>query len=105
MIVPKGFDTYSEGLRAITEVFHALKSVLKKKGLSTAVGDEGGFAPKLDSAEAAIETILHTRDRRDAGYKAGKRARIFLALDVARRRNFLTRRPAGMFSRRARGRS
>ncbi len=79
MIVPKGFDTYSEGLRAIAEIFHALKSVLKKKGLSTAVGDEGGFAPKLDSAEAAIETILQAT--KDAGYKAGKQ--IFLALDVA----------------------
>src|SRR5579872_3392042 len=79
MIVPKGFDTYSEGLRAITEIFHALKSVLKKKGLSTAVGDEGGFAPKLESAEAAIEAILQAT--KDAGYKAGKE--IFLALDVA----------------------
>src|SRR6202012_209230 len=79
MIVPKGFDTYSEGLRAITEIFHALKSVLKKKGLSTAVGDEGGFAPKLDSAEAALEVILQAT--KDAGYKAGKQ--IFLALDVA----------------------
>ena len=79
MIIPKGFDTFSEGLRAITEIFHALKSVLKKKGLSTAVGDEGGFAPKLDSAEAAIETILQAT--KDAGYKAGKQ--IFLALDVA----------------------
>jgi enolase len=79
MIVPKGFDTFSEGLRAITEIFHALKAVLKKKGLSTAVGDEGGFAPKLDSAEAAIETILQAT--KDAGYKAGKQ--IFLALDVA----------------------
>jgi len=79
MIVPKGFDTYSEGLRAITETFHALKSVLKKKGLSTAVGDEGGFAPKLDSANAAIETILQAI--KDAGYKAGKQ--IFLALDTA----------------------
>src|SRR3984957_13428557 len=79
MIVPKGFDTFSEGLRAITEVFHALKSVLKKKGLSTAVGDEGGFAPKLDSTEAAIETILQAI--KDAGYKAGKQ--IFLSLDVA----------------------
>jgi len=79
MIVPKGLDTFSEGLRAITEIFHALKSVLKKKGLSTAVGDEGGFAPKLDSAEAAIETILQAT--KDAGYKAGKQ--IFLALDVA----------------------
>src|SRR5882672_6089903 len=58
MIVPKGFNSFSEGLRAITEIFHALKSVLKKKGLSTAVGDEGGFAPSLDSADAAIEVIL-----------------------------------------------
>jgi enolase len=79
MIVPKGFDTFSEGLRAITEIFHALKSVLKKKGLSTAVGDEGGFAPKLDSAEAAIEVIIQAT--KDAGYKMGKQ--IFLALDVA----------------------
>ncbi len=79
MIMPKGFDTFSEGLRAITEIFHSLKSVLKKKGLSTAVGDEGGFAPKLDSTEAAIEVILQAT--KDAGYKAGKQ--IFLALDVA----------------------
>jgi enolase len=79
MIVPKGFDTFSEGLRAITETFHALKSVLKKKGLSTAVGDEGGFAPKLESTEAAIETILEAV--KNAGYKAGKQ--MFLALDVA----------------------
>ena len=79
MIVPKGFDTFSEGLRAITEIFHALKSVLKKKGLTTTVGDEGGFAPKLESAEAAIEAILQAV--KDAGYKAGKQ--VFLALDVA----------------------
>jgi enolase len=79
MIVPKGFDTFSEGLRAITETFHALKSVLKKKGLSTAVGDEGGFAPKLESTEAAIEVILQAI--KDAGYKDGKQ--IFLALDAA----------------------
>jgi enolase len=79
MIVPRGFDTFSKGLQAITETFHALKSVLKKKGLSTAVGDEGGFAPKLDSAEAAIEVILQAV--KDAGYEAGKE--IFLALDVA----------------------
>src|SRR5260221_13684872 len=57
MIQPHGFSTFSEGLQAITEVFHALKSVLKKKGLSTAVGDEGGFAPKLESTETAIEVI------------------------------------------------
>ncbi|MGE3312651.1 MAG: phosphopyruvate hydratase, partial [Limisphaerales bacterium] len=60
-------------------IFHALKSVLKKKGLSTAVGDEGGFAPKLDSAEAALDAI--TQATKDAGYKMGKE--IFLALDVA----------------------
>jgi enolase len=79
MVMPHGFNTFSEGLQAITEIFHALKSVLKKKGLSTAVGDEGGFAPKLDSAEAAIEAILQAV--KDAGYKSGKN--IFLALDVA----------------------
>src|SRR5712664_581157 len=79
MIVPKGFDTFAQGLQAITEVFHELKAVLKEKGLSTAVGDEGGFAPKLDSAESAIEAIL--RAVKDAGYKAGKQ--IYLALDVA----------------------
>jgi enolase len=79
MIVPKGLPTFSRGLQAITETFHALKSVLKKKGLSTAVGDEGGFAPKLESTEAAIEAILQAI--KDAGYTAGKE--ISLALDVA----------------------
>ena len=79
MIVPKGFDTFSHGLQAITEVFHSLKAVLKSKGLSTAVGDEGGFAPKLESTEAAIEAILAAI--KGAGYKAGKQ--VFLALDVA----------------------
>ncbi len=79
MIVPKGFRSFSEALRAITEIFHALKGVLKQKGLSTAVGDEGGFAPKLNSAEAAIEVILQAI--KDAGYKSGKD--VFLALDVA----------------------
>src|SRR5436305_900218 len=79
MIVPKGFDSFAEGLRAITEIFHSLKKVLKDKGLSTAVGDEGGFAPKLASTEAAIEAILQAT--KNAGYKAGKQ--IFLALDVA----------------------
>jgi enolase len=79
MIQPHGFDTFSDGLRAITETFHALKGVLKKRGLSTAVGDEGGFAPKLESVEDAIESILQAI--KDAGYKPGKQ--IFLALDVA----------------------
>jgi enolase len=79
MVMPHGFATFSDGLQAITEIFHALKAVLKKKGLSTAVGDEGGFAPKLDSAEAALDAI--SQATKDAGYKLGKQ--IFLALDVA----------------------
>ena len=79
MIMPLGLPTFSEGLRAITETFHALKAVLKKKGLSTAVGDEGGFAPKLGSVEEALESMLTAI--KDAGYKPGKD--IYLALDVA----------------------
>ncbi|MSU44428.1 MAG: phosphopyruvate hydratase [Pedosphaera sp.] len=79
MIMPHGFATFSEGLQAITEIFHALKGVLKKQGLSTSVGDEGGFAPKLASAEAALDVIAQAT--KDAGYKLGKQ--IFLALDVA----------------------
>jgi enolase len=79
MIQPHGFETFSQGLQAITEIFHSLKSVLKKKGLSTAVGDEGGFAPKLESAEAALDAIAAAV--KDAGYKLG--SNIFLALDVA----------------------
>ena len=79
MIMPLGLPTFSEGLRAITETFHALKSVLKKRGLSTAVGDEGGFAPKLKSVEDAVESMLQAI--KAAGYKAGKD--IYLALDVA----------------------
>src|SRR6266540_1484651 len=79
MIMPHGLPTFSEGLRAITEIFHALKAVLKKKGLSTAVGDEGGFAPKLESTEAALDAIQTAIQ--DGGYSSGKE--IFLALDVA----------------------
>src|SRR4051795_4898937 len=79
MVMPHGMPSFSEGLRAITEIFHALKSVLKKRGLSTAVGDEGGFAPKLNSVEDAMDSMLQAI--KDAGYKAGKD--IYLALDVA----------------------
>src|SRR5690242_17651358 len=79
MIMPLGLPTFSEGLRAITEVFHSLKSVLKKRGLSTAVGDEGGFAPKLNSVEDALDSM--SKAVADAGYKAGKD--IYRALDVA----------------------
>jgi len=79
MIVPKGFDTFSEAIRAGTEIFHALKGVLKGRGLSTAVGDEGGFAPGLKSAADAIETIGAAV--KAAGYKFGKQ--VFIALDAA----------------------
>ncbi len=79
MIQPHGLPTFSEGLRAITETFHALKGVLKHKGLSTAVGDEGGFAPNLKSAEEALDAIMLAI--KNAGYKAGKD--IYIALDPA----------------------
>jgi len=79
MIMPLGLPNFSEGLRAITETFHALKGVLKQKGLSTAVGDEGGFAPNFKSAEDALDAILLAI--KNAGYKAGKQ--IYIALDPA----------------------
>ncbi|MFC0677390.1 phosphopyruvate hydratase [Lysobacter korlensis] len=79
MVLPVGFDSFAESLRAGTEVFHALKSVLKGRGLSTAVGDEGGFAPDLRSNEEALETILEAIGK--VGYKAGED--ILLGLDVA----------------------
>ena len=79
MVLPVGFTSFAESLRAGTEVFHALKSVLKGRGLSTAVGDEGGFAPDLRSNEEALETILEAIGK--AGYKAGED--ILLGLDVA----------------------
>ena len=79
MVLPVGFGSFSEALRAGTEVFHSLKSVLKGHGLSTAVGDEGGFAPDLRSNEEALETILEAIGK--AGYHAGDD--ILLGLDVA----------------------
>lgn len=79
MVMPAGAPSFSEGLRCGAEIFHALKAVLKKKGLSTSVGDEGGFAPSLRSDEEAIEVILQAIEQ--AGYKAGKD--VFMALDVA----------------------
>jgi enolase len=79
MIMPLGFKKFSEALRAGSEIFHSLKKILKKKGLNTAIGDEGGFAPNLDSHEEALSIILIAI--RDAGYKPGKD--VFLALDVA----------------------
>jgi enolase len=79
MIVPHGADSFAESLRMGVEVFHHLKSILKKKGLATSVGDEGGFAPDLKSNEEVLDTILAAI--KAAGYKPG--AQISLALDVA----------------------
>jgi len=79
MIMPRGAPTFSEALRMGAETFHALKGVLKGMNLSTAVGDEGGFAPQLKNNEQALEVILQAIQK--AGYKAGKE--IFIALDPA----------------------
>lgn len=79
MVLPVGLPTFSESLRCGVEIFHALKEVLKKKGLNTAVGDEGGFAPNLPSNHAALEVILSAIEK--AGYKSGKD--VYLGLDVA----------------------
>ena len=79
MIVPHGFRSFAEALRAGAEVFHSLKSALKKKGYSTSVGDEGGFAPNVKSNEEGIETILEAITA--AGYKTG--GQVSLAFDVA----------------------
>ena len=84
MIRPYGLPCFSEALRAGAEVFHSLKSLLKKRGLSTAVGDEGGFAPVFTGTEDAIETILQAIEK--AGYKAGRAdqgGQVSLALDCA----------------------
>ncbi len=79
MIMPVGAKTFKEALRTGAEVFHALKKVLKEKGMNTAVGDEGGFAPNLSSNEEAIQVILEAIEK--AGYKAGTDVKI--AMDVA----------------------
>jgi enolase len=79
MIMPKGAESFTEALRCGCEIFHALKSVLKGRNLSTAVGDEGGFAPNLASADVALETIAEAVAK--AGYKLG--GDVFIALDVA----------------------
>jgi enolase len=79
MIVPAGAPDFAKALRMGAEIFHALKGVLKKKGMNTNVGDEGGFAPNMKSAEEALDTIVAAIDA--AGYKAGEQ--VFLALDCA----------------------
>ena len=77
MLVPAGADTFAEALRVGAEVFHALKALLHERGLSTGVGDEGGFAPDLGSSEDAIEAVLEAAER------AGHRDRVAIALDPA----------------------
>ncbi|MFN7732670.1 MAG: phosphopyruvate hydratase [Pirellula sp.] len=79
MVMPLGFESFTDALRAGTEIFHNLKKVLNEKKLNTAVGDEGGFAPDLASNQAALDLIMEAIER--AGYEAGKQ--IFIALDVA----------------------
>jgi enolase 1/2/3 len=79
MVVPAGLPSFEEALRAAAEIFHTLKSLLKSKGLTIAVGDEGGFAPKLESNERAVEHLVRAIE--EAGYKPGKD--VFLALDCA----------------------
>ena len=79
MIMPAGLPSFSEGLRACTEVFHTLQALLKSRGLATAVGDEGGFAPDLSSDEEAIQVILEAVEQ--AGYTPGKD--FVLAMDAA----------------------
>ena len=79
MVMPLGFPSFSEGLRAGAEIFHALRSILKSRGLSTGVGDEGGFAPSLKSNREALEVVLEAIGK--AGAKAGDN--VFIALDVA----------------------
>src|SRR6201986_2086229 len=77
MLVPAGAETFAEAMQIGSEVYHALKQVLHDRGLSTGVGDEGGFAPDLPSSEAAIEAIL------EAAENAGHRDRVAIALDPA----------------------
>ena len=79
MIMPVGAKNFKEGLRMCAEIYHSLKKLLKKEGLSTAVGDEGGFAPNLPDAQAALAYIVRATE--EAGYKAGEE--VSLALDVA----------------------
>jgi enolase len=79
MVVPMGFDNFAEALRCGTEIFHSLKAILKKEGMTTSVGDEGGFAPRLASNEEAIQRILQAIEA--AGYKAGEH--VGIALDAA----------------------
>ncbi|MDL1955474.1 MAG: phosphopyruvate hydratase [Candidatus Desulfofervidus auxilii] len=79
MLVPAGFSTYKKALQAGVEIYHVLKKILKEKGLSTAVGDEGGFAPDLKNNEEPLELLIEAIEK--AGYKLGEE--VFLAMDLA----------------------
>jgi enolase len=95
MIVPRGAPSFAEGLRYGAEVFHTLKSVLKDRHLSTAVGDEGGFAPQLKSAADALESIMTAIEK--AGYKPGEQ--VFIALDPASSEFFDRKKNAYVFKK------
>ena len=95
MIVPRGAPSFAEGLRYGAEVFHTLKNVLKDRHLSTAVGDEGGFAPQLDSAEDALESIMTAIEK--AGYQPGEQ--VFIALDPASSEFFDPKKNAYVFKK------
>jgi enolase len=95
MIVPKNFPTFSEALRAGTEIFHALKGELKSRGLSTAIGDEGGFAPALSSAEDALDSIA--KAVKAAGYRFGED--VFIALDCAASEFYASSKQAYVFKK------
>jgi enolase len=95
MIMPKGAASFSEALRCGAEIFHSLKKVLHDRGLSTAVGDEGGFAPTLKSADDALEVIAQATEK--AGYKLGEE--VFIALDVASSEFFDKKKNAYVFKK------
>ncbi len=105
MIRPVGACCFHEGIRMGTEVFHALKAVLKKRGLSTAVGDEGGFAPNLNGVEDALDCIVQAI--KDAGYKPGLKGKgdISIALDVAASEFFDTKSKKYVFKKAGKGES
>ncbi len=93
MVMPVGFSSFSEGLRVGTEIFHALRSILKGRGLATGVGDEGGFAPSLKSNREALELVLEAVGK--AGAKAGDN--VYLALDVAASEFWLSSATGGRY--------
>jgi len=96
MILPVGAERFCVGLRQCCEVYHALEGLLKEKGLSTGIGDEGGFAPDLNSEEEAIELILQAVER--AGYTAGEGKDFMISLDVAASEWKEEKKSAGQFS-------